>query len=94
MDPSWESILDSLRNKKIDPWGPRFCQFRQLEEVPKCSLCGGPRVFECQVLVDGFGHFGMENILGFDYVVSGSIMSCIVLPCKGSKLIYIFEESG
>ena len=46
------------------------------------------------VLVDGFGHFGMENILGFDYVVSGSIMSCIVLPCKGSKLIYIFEESG
>eukprot|EP00434_Breviolum_minutum_P035396 symbB.v1.2.031333.t1/scaffold3624.1/size53936/3 len=26
-----------------------FCQFRQLEEVPKCSLCGGPRVFECQV---------------------------------------------
>ena len=40
------------------------------------------------------GHFGMENILGFDYVVSGSIMSCIVLPCKGSKQIYIFEESG
>ena len=87
MDPSWESILDSLRNKKIDPWGPRFCQFRQLEEVPKCSLCGGPRVFECQVhwcwWRERFGQFGMENILGFDYVVSGSIMSCIVLPCKG-----------
>jgi hypothetical protein len=27
----------------------RFCQFRQLEDVPKCPHCGGPRVFECQV---------------------------------------------
>lgn len=26
-----------------------FCQFRQLEDVPKCPHCGGPRVFECQV---------------------------------------------
>ena len=26
----------------------RFCQFRQLEDVPRCPHCGGPRVFECQ----------------------------------------------
>ena len=91
---SW--ILCEIKRSIL--WGPRFCQFRQLEEVPKCSLCGGPRVFECQVhwcwWRERFGQFGMENILEFDYVVSGSIMSCIVLPCKGSKLIYIFEESG
>lgn len=85
--------VDVINHRSL---APRFCQFRQLEEVPKCSLCGGPRVFECQVH-DG-GGWKDSDILVWktdgvpDYVVSGSIMSCNVLPCKGSKLIHFRRE--